>query len=794
MKKCTIAAIMLFLSPLFFKGTPVLAVQDPETRLEKFINHTASHKIYLHFNKSRYNAGDVMWFNTYLLNSVTHLPDTAQMNVYIDLISSDGVIMERRLLKASGGVAEGDISLPTTLPDGNYRIRAYTDLMRNFGEEYFFNRYFYISNSQYENIIPRSDIRTNRRFNRDLEQLAQEHSIAFFPEGGNMVDNVTNRVAFKAFDALGRGIEAEGTVIDANGNELVRFSTLHAGMGSFELQPESGSSYQALVSFNGGRALAFDLPRAVRGGLAMRVDRAGGNIIIRLETGLSPDDPTYVSEPFILAHTRGQVKYSGKLKLSAGGEGELKLPEEVFPPGITHLTVFAGRQPVAERLVFVKNHDDFVFSPRVFRMKHEGEDYIGIQMGIYDNEGNIREGNFSLSILQGNFPAPGSTVNMVSNILLTSDLGGVIEDPQEYLDPEKELVTELDHLMMTHGWRRFSWESVLGGDLPGMPHRQSSAISIRGRVTDPARDEPVNNFQVRMNVAGKGDSHSTRTDGRGYFEFDNLVYHDNFRIEVGSDRLAGNYPPKIELLRENIRGYDYTPNTNTREQQVTARGRDWRRVPEAGQSPYALAAERGPAPRQYGVPDQTIYIDRDRVTHRTVFDILVERAQGLQVQGNRLMFRGPTSINLSSEPMFMLNGVQTGRDVVLNMNPREIERIEIFRGTSASMFGVRGATGVIIAYQRAAGDPGFRDSREYLMTGYHSPREFYSDIVIPSARRESDEPAGRTIHWQPRFIPGGNEGTVFLPAAAASGKMMIVVEGVSHKGEVGTGIFTVELR
>lgn len=788
------AAIVLLFMPGMLPAMPGMADQDPEMKLGRFVDHTSSQKIYLHFNKSRYNAGEVMWFNTYLLNSVTHLPDTASTNVYVDLINSDGVIMERRLLLASGGTAEGDISLPLTLPDGNYKVRAYTDLMRNFGEEFYFTRYFYISNSQYEDMIPRSHARSNRRFNRNLEQMTSDYRIAFFPEGGNMVQGVTNRIAFKAFDALGRGLEAEGVITDGTGNELAGISSLHAGMGSFELQPEAGVSYQAVVSFNGGRPQTFDLPQAGQQGFAMRVDRAAGDIIVNLGTGLSAGDPGFVSEPYILAHARGEVKYSGRVSLSSDGEGEIRIPEELFPAGIAQITVFAGNRPVAERLVFVKNNDGFIFNPRVFRMEHEGDDYYGIQMEIFDNEGNNVEGNFSLSILSGSFAPPGSTVNIMSSILITSDLEGVIESPQDYLDPEKGLEQELDHLMMTHGWRRFRWESVLEEDLPELQHKPTASISIRGRVTDPAREEPVNNFQVRMAVSGQGDSYDTRTDGRGYFEFGGLMYHDNFRIEIGSDRLAGNYPPAIELLRENIRGHDYVPNIHTREEKITRRGRDWRRVPDAGRSPYAVASEHGPAPRQYGVPDQTIYIDRDKVTHRSVLDVLVERAQGLQVHGNTLMFRGPTSLNLSSEPMFMLNGVQTGRDVVLGMNPREIERIEIFRGTSASMFGVRGASGVIIAYQRAAGDQGFRDSREYLMTGYHSPREFYSDIVTPAAIYESDEPAGRTIHWQPGLVPGSDEDTVFLPASALSGKMKIVVEGVTSAGEVGTGIFTIEIR
>ena len=799
MRNTNIFRLFLFLQICFFCSFATIRAQsfgDPVKMLDRFIGHAASHKLHLHFNKHHYGAGETMWFSAYLLNSVSHLPDTAAQNVYVDLINSSGVLMEKRIMLARNGAAEGDINLPLSLPDGNYFIRAYTDLMRNFDEEFFFTRYFYIRNEKYEEMIPRSDARVNRRFNRRLSDMAEDFNMAFFPEGGDMAPGVINRVAFKVVDALGRGQEAEGVIIDNAGNEVAGFGTLHAGMGSFEFSPEPGNSYQARVSINEGRPLMFSLPQVRTDGLAFMTGRENGNIVLRLSPGLLSGDPVYTGRLMVVAHTRGEVIYSSLLS-SEGGVYQTAVPEELFPSGIAHITVFKeDRVPVAERLVFINREDSFVFSPGVSRTVHEGQQYLGLDWEITDIEGNPVDGHFSMSVLAGGFEAPGTTRTILSNILLSSDLKGVVEDPQHYFDPERDPGEELDLLMMTHGWRRFDWESVLAGDLPGITHHPSSGLSVRGRITDPAKDDPVNNHFIRLKVmSGHDDVYESRTDNRGYFSFDELAYPDNFRIELSSRRLSGNYPPDIDLHTFDTHGYGYTPNIFTREEQITQRGRNWKRVPEAGRSPYAVSPEHGPTPQQYGIPDQTIYIDREKVTHRTVYDVLVERAQGLQIYGNQIMFRGPASINLSSEPMFMLDGVQSSRDAVLSINPREIERIELFRGASASMFGVRGAGGVIIAYTRRAGDPGFQDSKEYMIMGYHTPREFYSDLLSLSTGRGAGELPVRTVYWEPNLKKGEEgAGIIFFPFSGDLGPLKIVVEGIGFDGGIGTGEFTIEVR
>jgi hypothetical protein len=783
-------------SEKFATGTG-LAASEPGEKLQHYVRNTPLQKVYLHFNKNSYQAGEVMWFNSYLINSVTHLPDTTPTNIFIDLISSGGIVMEKRVLLAENGAAKGDISLPLVLPDGNYRIQAYTDPMRGFGEDLYFNRYFYITNRKYEDMISRSQVRSNKRFNKTLKMNAGDYEIAFFPEGGELIQGVNNRIAFKAVDALGNGLDATGSIIDQGGKELVSFSTLHAGMGSFELKPEAGSIYRALVSYRGDRQQVSEFPVATRNGISLRADRENENILIGLQSGIEPDEPGFIRDIYILAHTRGEIKYSEKVEFSSG-KAKIVIPEKQFSPGITQITVFSGtHKPLAERLVFIGREDDFIFRPHVFRSEYEGEEYYGLQMAITDHAGNPAEGNFSMSILDVPDDYPGNSDNITSNILITSDLEGIIEDPWFYLEPGQDRGTELDHLMMTHGWRRFNWEKVLSGGLPEFNYVSSPGLAIRGRVIDPSKEDPVNNFQVRMRVLNeKIDVYTTRTDRRGHFIFDDLMYYGAFRVEIGSNRLPGDYPPNIELFTDDVSGYKYIPNIYTREAGIIQRGRDWKRTASAGKSPYSAPSEHRPAPRRFGTPDQTIYIDREKETRNSVLEVLRAKATGLQANGNRLQFRGTSSLNLSNEPMFMIDGAQTGSDVVLRMHPREVERIEIFRGTSAAIFGVRGGSGVIIVYQRRAGDPGLQDSKEYLMAGYHSPREFYSDMfTIQFADKQSEINAGKAIYWKPDINSGGAEDkTVLFPLSRGSSKLRIIIEGVGSQGGLAAGVFTVDIQ
>jgi hypothetical protein len=102
-------------------------------------------KVYLHVDKSYYNAGEDIWFKVYLLNAATHLRDSIRNVVYVDIVGPDNKIKDFKIIKIEEGVGPGDFALSSDLEGGVYSLRAYTNYMRNFDEAYFFRKQIYIS-------------------------------------------------------------------------------------------------------------------------------------------------------------------------------------------------------------------------------------------------------------------------------------------------------------------------------------------------------------------------------------------------------------------------------------------------------------------------------------------------------------------------------------------------------------------------------------------------------------------------------------------------------------------------
>ncbi|MDT0686946.1 hypothetical protein [Autumnicola psychrophila] len=55
-------------------------------------------------------------------------------------------------------------------------------------------------------------------------------------EGGELVDGLTSKIAFKAADSIGNPFEVSGLVLE-NEKPILSFHTTYAGMGSFTLTP-----------------------------------------------------------------------------------------------------------------------------------------------------------------------------------------------------------------------------------------------------------------------------------------------------------------------------------------------------------------------------------------------------------------------------------------------------------------------------------------------------------------------------------------------------------------------------
>ena len=70
------------------------------------------------------------------------------------------------------------------------------------------------------------------------------------------------------------------------------------------------------------------------------------------------------------------------------------------------------------------------------------------------------------------------------------------------------------------------------------------------------------------------------------------------------------------------------------------------------------------------------------------------RCAGVVVSGNSIVIRGIGTITLSSEPLFVVDGVEM-RDIS-HINPKEVKDIQILKDSAAAIYGSRGANGVIL--------------------------------------------------------------------------------------------------
>ncbi len=113
------------------------------------------------------------------------------------------------------GESNGSMIIPVNIPSGTYKFRAYTNWMKNFGPEYFFEKAIRIINHE-RTCKPDSTIAKIKKYD-----------VQFFPEGGNLVQQIESKVGFRITDAYGRGLECDGLIHESkrrHGSEVPAFA------------------------------------------------------------------------------------------------------------------------------------------------------------------------------------------------------------------------------------------------------------------------------------------------------------------------------------------------------------------------------------------------------------------------------------------------------------------------------------------------------------------------------------------------------------------------------------------
>lgn len=198
MKKSLLAASVL----LFFSFE--LAAQKFEAALNVLATQHSPEKIYMHYDKEYYVAGENIFFKAYLFSDGK--PSGISNNLYLQFTDSKGGVVSTKKFPVMGAVAKGSIEVPDSLPQGNYYLRAITPVMLDYDEAFTYKKNIFIFKPS---VVASKE-----------KAPAQNVSLQFFPESGQLVDGILTVVAFKAIDQWGTPVEVNGIIRTEEGTTI----------------------------------------------------------------------------------------------------------------------------------------------------------------------------------------------------------------------------------------------------------------------------------------------------------------------------------------------------------------------------------------------------------------------------------------------------------------------------------------------------------------------------------------------------------------------------------------------
>lgn len=763
-------------------------------KLEKHQVLYPQQKVYLHLDKEKYEVGEKVWFKAYLADANSHKPDTSSTNLYVELINPSGYIVQTKLLKMENGLGKGDFSFQDTVPDGIYKIRAYTNYMQNFDEEYFFHKNIYVSNPHFIQYATRAEVKTVKHAHKNITRKQSRFDISFLPEGGHLLSNINNKVAFKAINELGVGIEISGVLKDKKGKTIVQFSSSHKGMGAFEFSPEKGNKYTAIISTEDGKTMEFPMPKQVDPGICLYAERSGDNIKVGIRNNISRENMPANTIYSLIAHIRGKVVFTADMDLTDQSTQSVTIPVKSLPSGILHLTLFNYKPAViSERLVFINNDDQLNISLVTNKYLTNKNEPVNISVSVRDKNGEAVSSEFSLSVSTAN--ARNTSGNLMSYLLLKSDLKGFIEDPDYYfIDKSEKRIQALDYLMLTQGWRRFDWNSVILDQKLTLKYSKEKNIEITGRITRDFFALPVKEALVTLTIMDEfNDVFTTRTDLKGNYSFPGLVYYDTVRVKIEARKPSGK--KNIVILvdgkeQEQIKGMTYTTDQYLKKPGALGKYLP-EKEPEEEKDPFEKENTR--IDRIHSEPKDVIIVDETLYNYSNVAQLLQGRIPGVFVSGDKVIIRGISTLTGSTDPLFLVDNLPVDAEYALSMGVTDIDRIEVLKGPEAAVYGIRGANGVIAIYTKR-GKFMIRGEITFKMLGYSSPSEFYNPKYSP-AKKDIFEDDRSTLLWIPELKTDINgKAEVNFYTSDIPGKYIITLEGLSPDGIPGTGISYIEIK
>lgn len=503
---------IFFLSLLSFYQSATAQIID--SILNKMSNENAIEKVFIHFDKLAYNKAETIWFKAYIMDG--SLPSMQSKNFYADWYDDKGILLRHDAYPIFQSTAKGQFEIPANYTGNNLHVKGYTKWMLNSDSAFLLNKYITI----FQNA------------NKQQQTTTIKPVVQFFPEGGDIINGISTFVAFKATNQFGVPLKIIG-VIKNNTDEIVdSIKTEHDGMGSVYIaEPNMQQQYTAYYKDEFTNIeYTKALPTVAASGVGMQVQNFSKTVIVNIKRSEDVSDDKKLLKLYAIIN--GQIVYKASLKLFKKNAHSLSIPTNSLPTGTMQLTLFNDNYlPLAERIVFIKN-DNYAFAPTINTLtKNLGKRAKNI---IDINVPDTLLSNMSIAITDANVAAD-STTNIFSQLLLSADIKGNINNPAYYfLNNEESTLQHLDLVMLTNGWRRYNWQNIVNAKMPYIRYlKDSTYLQVAGKTFGIDKNDLLQKPDIFVFLQAKDSSKKQlilpiRKDGS--FGKSDFIFYDTAKI------------------------------------------------------------------------------------------------------------------------------------------------------------------------------------------------------------------------------------------------------------------------
>ena len=346
-----------------------------------------------------------------------------------------------------------------------------------------------------------SDGAANETAAKTIPILMPNLTLHFFPEGGDLIAGLEQRVYFEGRTPSDGPADIAGVVVDDKGQEVSRFISRHDGRGHFKMVAKKAATYKVKISQPAGINKIFDLPAVKAQGAIIESlqDVVAASDLLRFRIGATEPGPLKL----VLRKKERVVAETRTMSLSMNDTPhieELVLVPPTSVDGVLTVTLENDEgRPLCERLVYRQPARSLSIKVETDREIYTPGSNVTLNLKAMDSDGQPVAALIGLRVVDDSIlqmiDRRDQAPELNAMVLLENDVRE-LADAHVYLDSANDLApTALDLLLGVQGWRRYAIYT---------PAEFLERYGDAGRRALAQREKPREEFQPFAVAFGRG--------------------------------------------------------------------------------------------------------------------------------------------------------------------------------------------------------------------------------------------------------------------------------------------------